>query len=149
MLVLLDEHVPNWLIRRLQSVVFWLVIAYFALGFLIVWLYLVQAATAREQSTRQATARATAAADYARCVASIPQLAKINSFLRGESDLADTLAQNSRAVLDATSSGDPQLATRKANLKRLIAARDKIGKVDEFPVPTVPECKDRFLGGAK
>lgn len=134
---------------RLDNWRFWMVIAYFALAFLVVWLYGVSAKTQREQSTRLATARATAAADYARCVASIPQLAKINSFLRGESDLADTLARNSQAVLDATLIGDPQLETRRENLARLVAARDKIASVDKFPVPTIPECKSRYLGGVK
>lgn len=137
-------RVPAKITTRLDDWRFWTGVAYFALAFLMVWLYVVNSRTIREEATRRATELAAMQAAYRQCLGSIPSLNKINTHLRGVNDLAETLTLNSLAVASTTPKGDPQYRTRRANLARLQAARAKIGAVAELPVPTRKQCRERL-----
>lgn len=119
----------------------WMVIAYIGLVGVVVYGYTLNARTLRDEAIRQAELSAAHEAAVARCLGSRPQLMRVTRFVEGENDLAETLVQNSAAALEATPGDDPQYATRKANLVRLIRARENVKAIASFPVPTVAQCR--------
>jgi len=128
---------------RLDSWQFWVGVAYFGLACCVVGLYFVNSRTQREEAIRISTARAAAQAQERRCIESRPVLMKVNRFFEGSQDLAATLVENSQANLAATPIDDPLRPTRVKNLRRLAAAYRKVLDVDDFPVPTVDQCRGR------
>lgn len=133
------SRVPPDVRNRLDNWRFWMVLAWFAIAFLMVAGYRLSVRTAQEQATREAASDAA----VARCIASIPVLTKVNLFFEGERDLALTLLENSRANLSVTPMSDPVRATRVRNLRRLEAAYGKVAAIDKFPVPTEMGCLGR------
>lgn len=100
-----------------------------------------EAQTARIQAVREAETRAAKDAAIARCLSSRPQLRRVSEFVGGVNDGFTILVLNSAAVLNQTPRSDPQYQIRKANLHRLIRAREKVLAIKAFPVPTVAQCK--------
>lgn len=123
----------------MDSLEFWLVVAYFGIAALVVGLWFVSIRISHEQTKR-------AAADEARteaCIHSIPQIRRFDEHVRGVNQLADVLVQNSAALTAATPKSDPTYRTRKENLTRMIDAQAKIAELAEVSVPTVSDCARR------
>jgi hypothetical protein len=133
-------------IRKADNWKFWVGIAYFGLVVTVVWLFFlnqkqshVSAKQARDEAVRIAESDAAAKSQRAQCVASIPTLTKINSFVHGVQTLHSVLAQNSKAVLDATPKDDPDYRVRKANWLRVKGTLTAVSGI-HFPVPTKKQC---------
>lgn len=120
---------------------FWVGIAYFGLALTVTWLYFVNSRTLQQQAIRTAELRATKSAAVERCLTSRPQLRRVSRFVKGVNEFALVIVQNSGRTLEQTPVSDPEYAIRKANLRRLIIARENIGSVKGFHVPSVRECK--------
>lgn len=133
----------NWLYEHAAHWQFWMVIAYFAIAWTIAWLALVYSRTLRDEAIREAEARSAREAAVARCLESRPQTARVSQFVQGVNEGFTILVLNSAAVLNQTPRSDPQYRIRKANLRRLIAAREKVLAIKAFPVPSVAECRQR------
>lgn len=128
----------------------WMVIAYFGLASVTVFVLFLsariaqdEARTARIQAVREAEQRAAKDAAVARCLSSRPQLRRISQHVAGVNEGFTILVLNSSAVLSQTPRSDPQYAIRRANLHRLIRAREKVLAIKAFPVPTVAQCKSQ------
>lgn len=110
----------------------WMIVAYFGIVAVIVALFFVNSNTIKEDAARSAAT--------SRCLSSRPTLLKFQTHIRGVSELAHVLVTNSRKLLEQTPRRDPDHAVRKANLRRITAARRKINALPTFHVPTVAEC---------
>ncbi len=122
---------------------FWVAVAYFGLALVVVWLYVVNSRTLRDQAIRIAEAKAARVASVQRCLESRGPLTRVSYHVRGVNDLAAVLVKNSARILEETPRTDPQYEVVRANLLRLIRARAQIGAVKSFPVPTVGQCRSR------
>lgn len=87
-------------------------------------------------------------ASYVSCVQSIPVLKAISTHFKGTNEVIGVgndgkggiLVHNSKAIVEATPEGDPQLQTRKDNLARLKAGAKDVGAIRGLPVPTKAQC---------
>lgn len=166
-IVLLLDRLPDGVRHFLNSLKLWATILLAAIVAIVVWLVMLTSSVARTEAS-QAADRAVAAervrsnanAVYQQCLGSIVPLKKISTHLRGVNDLAaaasdltDTLLVNSGAAVAATPRSDPYYKQRAGNLTRLEraaakfrAAAAKIAAVEELPVPTKKDCRDRRQG---
>lgn len=133
----------------LDTLTFWSGVAYFGLAALVVGLYFVNQSTqhavarqARDEATRAAETVSNAQGRYQACVASIPQLTKIDAFIEGNQEGWHILITNSRTNLAIAPKGTAVHAQRAANLARIVKASRKIDEPKKFPVPTVEQCRD-------
>lgn len=116
-----------------------------------------QAQQTKDEAVKAAQIQASAQAAFTQCIASRPELSKLNSFLKGVNeaggalrDISAVLVANAAAVLQATPASDPQHRVRAANVKRIAAVNKKaeratlkIGAIKNLPVPTKAACKGR------
>jgi dTDP-4-amino-4,6-dideoxygalactose transaminase len=133
---------------------FWMVIAYIGLAMLVVALFVVNARTARanarvakeaaiHQAETSASAKATALGKrlkVSQCIAGRPQLAKIDRFTDGVSELAHILYENTSEVLAATVPTDSQYQVRLQNTRRIARTVPAVSGI-HFHVPTIAECR--------
>ncbi len=140
------DRVPDGVRNRLDSWEWWVGVAYFALAGVIVALFFLNARTTRSvahtaklEAIREAETQTT----YQTCLASIPEFHRLSRHVAGVNHLAETLVKNSEAAIRAAPPGDPLMASRKANLKRLKTATAEIAAVTAFPAQTVAECAAR------
>lgn len=130
-----------------QSLGYWLLVAYVVLACLVVALFYENGRTTRalirtsnlEQENRLKI-EAGAQAGYIACIAGIPLTRKINNFAGALYDEHQTFVRNSKAIISVTSKDDPQLKTKKENLKRLVRDGPAISAV-HFQVQTKKTCK--------
>ncbi len=138
----------NQVRRRLDDGRLWIGIAYFGLAFVVVWLYVVNGRTVKEQAIRKATAQA----NYARCLAGIPVRRKINDEFKAAEIVGTVILMNTAALLATYSPGTPLYAQQVINVARLKEALSRGGV--RLPVNTRASCaadRDRSLhvkGGA-
>lgn len=81
-------------------------------------------------------------AEVARCMASRPVLQKFSTHVKGVNRVTKILVVNSAALLEQTPKSDPQHDVRKANLIRLIYAREDVKALPGLPVPTRAQCRN-------
>lgn len=104
---------------------------------------LVVASVALARANRVETARqATADANYAQCLRSIPFVQQVNEFIKGVETVADVLLINSEAMHAITEKGTPVYRQQTINIRRLRAAI-VAGSGVRFPVPTEDVCSAR------
>lgn len=123
---------------------FWFMIALAAAFAAIVLGYKSLERTIHDENSRET-------ASYVSCVQSIPILKKISTHFKGTNEVIGVgnngkggiLVQNSKAVVDVTPDGDPQLQTRKDNLARLRAGAKDVGAIRSLPVPTKAQCLEQ------
>jgi len=132
---------------------FWVAVAYFGLACVVVALYFINGRTshdaarvARDEAIHQSEIVSARQAAYTQCLASIPELEKINGFVGSVRAIRDALEQNSTALLDSTPPGAPLYTVRVHSLARLRMTAKRIEAV-HFQVPTIAECNAR--GGPK
>jgi hypothetical protein len=137
----------------LSSWWFWVGVAYFGLACVVVALYFINGRTsraaahvARDEAVHQSEIAAGRQAALTQCLASRPELRKINGFVGSVQLIRDALESNNRAVLEETPATSPAYTVRAANLQRIRATARQIEAV-HFTVPTVAQCKER--GGVK
>lgn len=123
---------------------FWFMIALAAAFAAIILGYKSLERTIHDENSRET-------ASYVSCVQSIPILKAISKHFRGTNEVIGVgndgkggiLVQNSKAVVEATPEGDPQLQTRKDNLARLRAGAKDVGAIRSLPVPTMAQCLEQ------
>jgi hypothetical protein len=132
---------------------FWVGVAYFGLACVVVALYFVNGRTsraaahvARDEAVHQSEIAAGRQAALTQCLASIPELTKINGFVESVQAIRDALQENSEALLTTTPRGSLLYQVRKASLRRIRATAKQIEAV-HFTVPTIAQCRAR--GGVK
>lgn len=142
------NRVPDRVRTTLDNWKFWVALL-IAAGFgLLVWVAVVNSETARTAARNAelvATQRATARTSFNDCVRSRPYLRKISRHIAGVNELATLLVQNSEATIKAAPPGDPLTRVRIANLHRLVKAQQKVAAAKRVQVPTVAQCRARFL----
>jgi hypothetical protein len=133
----------------LSSWWFWVGVAYVGLACVVVALYFVNGRTsraaahvARDEAVHQAEISAGRQAALTQCLASRPELQKINGFVRSVQAIRDALESNNKALLASTPSDSPSYQLRVANLRRIRATATEIRAV-HFTVPTVAQCNAR------
>lgn len=130
-----------------QSLGYWLLVAYFVLGGIVVVLFYENGRTTRalirtsslEQENRLKI-EAGAQASYIACINGIPLTRKINNFASALYDEHQTFVRNSNAIIDVTKKEDPQYKIKVANLKRLEQDGPAIAAI-HFQVQTPKSCK--------
>lgn len=125
------HHLDNWKP--------WTAIAYLGLVGIVVWSFTLYRGQAQQSAEHTAEIVANATTHYQQCIASIPELTKINAFIIGEQIIRNTLVRDSKATLAATPRSSPEYAARVGNLHRLERARAETFQV-RFPVPTRKKC---------
>lgn len=132
--------------KRVDSLGFWVVVAYFGLALVVVALFFINQKTsanikrtAADEAAHSSEIIANARARYGDCVASIPELEKINRFVRGVQALHIAQELNSREALRATEPTDPLYPVRVASYRRFKEAADLVAGV-RFSVPTRSTC---------
>lgn len=123
----------------------WMVIAYLGLTFTVAAAFTLNSRTLRDEAIREAEAQSAKDAAVARCLASRPQTRRISKHVLGVNQAFTVLVQNSAAILAQTPKTDPTYKVRRANLHRLVKARENVKAITSFPVPTVAECRSRGL----
>ena len=113
----------------------WIVIAYFGLAGVVVALYFHQTEISRSESARSAANHA----KVAQCIQSVPELRKINRFVRGVYTFHRIIAENSKFSLDATPKSSPMYQVRLRNYRRVKQTVLDVSGV-RFHVPTRAEC---------
>lgn len=131
----------------LDSFNFWIGVAYLGLAAVVVVLFILNQRssdnirrTAADEAAHSAEIVSAARSRYQQCVGSIPELAKINRFIRGVQLLHIAQEQNALAVLKVTPRHDPTYMARYQSYLRFKAAADKVKGV-HFDVATVAECR--------
>lgn len=128
----------------------WMVVAYIGLAAVTVagWnlsarIAQDEARTARIAAVREAEDQAAKDATVARCLASREPTRRVSRHVQGVNEFTGIVVQNAAAIIRTTPRSDPQYRVRRANLLRLIRAREKVLAVSSFPVPSVRECRSR------
>lgn len=141
--------VPPRVRRFVDNFWFWVGFFNVAIAALVVGLYFVNARTSRTLARQAAEAsrlasekQASADASYKVCIASIPQIARINVFLDGVQDLGTTLRDNSIASHAATPASTDLYRQQVKNIRKLRRAVRAVSGV-KFPAPTPQICLDR------
>ena len=98
-----------------------------------------QVRTAQVVSERRAEVAANANAQYQQCVQSIPQLTKINRFIRGVQHEHSTLLKNSLASHAATPTDSALWQAQVKNIARLREANNEVKNV-RFKIQTQASC---------
>jgi hypothetical protein len=132
--------------RLLDNWQFWVGIAYIGLACIIVALWVNYSRVSRDQThtaevvaARHADIVASAEAQYAQCVKSIPTLTNINHFIHGVEEVHRILLVNSIAAHRATPPGSPLYRQQILNIRRLHDAFKSAKKV-QFAVATQAKC---------
>jgi hypothetical protein len=133
----------------LSSWWFWVGVAYFGLACVVVALYFVNGRTsraaahvARDEAVHQSEIAAGRQAALTQCLASIPELTKINGFVDSVQAIRDALQENGESLLATTPPDSPLYAVRLTSLRRIRATAKRIEAV-HFTVPTIPQCRAR------
>lgn len=120
----------------------WLVIAYVALALGGLFYFHDRSDSTRRSAVAEAKVQAVQASEEQRCLASRPVLKNLSKHLRGVGVLARVAVLNGVAAVNATPVTDPQLETRRKNLRRSILARWDIDALPDIQVPTVAQCHE-------
>lgn len=116
-----------------------MIVAYLGLAALVVYGWTINARTLQEEARRKAAETATVQA----CILSRPQVANVSRFVQGVNELALAIVENNAATVEFTPRSSPMYAVRRANLLRIIRARENVKAISRFPVPTVAQCRGR------
>lgn len=140
---------PRWRIR-LDSLGFWLLVAWAMIGVIIILMFYVVLGLAENRADQRASDQARAArvaaeakATFERCRESIPALRRVSRHVRGVNAALRTILENARRAYEATPPGDPQRQVRYMNWQRLRAAVRDATNIGGLPVPTLTECAGR------
>lgn len=121
----------------LIAIMLWL---YFGAGSLRIERARVRAEIHANRAARQAERTANATAKYDACVRSIPELKKLNRFVRGVKDEHSYLYAAALDAFNATPPGDPLYPVRKRNVRRARQAFADVRVVSPFKVPSKSDC---------
>lgn len=97
----------------------------------------------RSAAARDASITAQANVAYTTCIGSRPLIQKFSTYVKGTNEFVEAAVMNAAASAAAIGYGDPEYATRRDNLLRLIHAEHKIQVVQSVAVPTVQQCEDK------
>lgn len=137
----------NRLRPTLDSFNFWVCVCLFGIIALVVAVFFLNQRTtdnirrtAADEAIHATEINSSAKNHYQECVGSIPELRKINRFVRGVQELHIAQERNALAVLKVTDRHDPLYMARYQSYLRFKAAADKVKGV-RFTVPTKASCK--------
>lgn len=106
---------------------------------------------AKEAAIRISGVQASAKSRFTQCIASIPELVKVNNFALAIQAFGQAAIDNSKSTLDNTSLNDPNYKLRQQNYNRLVKAEVAV-KLIHFVPPTTQDCQnqaDAILEGSK
>lgn len=133
-------HEKGFVRRVLTSFRFWVVLWGCALVGVVCFVLIIYARQSSDRAARHATAKA----QYAQCIMSIPFLKKFNRFVHGVATVHRILVKNARRTHAATPPGSPAYRAQTENIRRLRGAREDVtGFV--APVPTKESCAEQHL----
>lgn len=132
------------IIAKLDSWRLWVGVAYFGLAALAIVFAIIVSGIQADQARDAAYRDARAAAEYERCLDSVPVFEQVNRYLDGVRDLASVLVSNAAALLAETPANHPMRPVRQQNFEKLGEASAAIGALRDFPSRSHESCQAAY-----